>query len=264
MPPSQPHRPPQSLMSSIPSYQKKLAGFYVGTVLFGSLIQALVNLPMTVFNDKRNPLNVYFVKSGWGWTSVPLLLFAPMAAYHASLGKPSPRRQSAVINSLLRFTASTLYWVIFTQWFFGPSILDRVYIGTGSLLIHASLTIYEELRVISSTARGAPPAIPNGPSTPSKNPRSSQPTTTNGEIGPYYQVAEALLSSFLIFILLLWWVMLCATSLYFHSWKEKTVGTLIGLAMWVVMYVIGLPRIAPHAMPAGPGIVKLNTDAYVD
>ena len=47
-------------------YQRSLAILYAGTVFIGTAIQELFQeLPVSVFNNKRNPLNVYFVKLGW-------------------------------------------------------------------------------------------------------------------------------------------------------------------------------------------------------
>ena len=112
-----------------------------------------------------------------------------------------------------------------------------------SLLVHASLFIFEELRVISR-----------------KRSNSSR-TAQNQAPSEAYQVTEAVLSSLLVALLLLWWVMLTATSLYFHSWREKIVGTAVGMSYWAAVYVVGLPLFAPQALPSGLGVVKLDDKA---
>ncbi|KAJ3054812.1 fat storage-inducing transmembrane protein 2 [Rhizophlyctis rosea] len=260
---------------TIPSrYQRALAIVYAGTVILGTAVQELfAELPVSVFNNKRNPLNIYFVKLGWAWTALPLLILMPMAAWHASAGKSEPIRKKAVTHAVLRFLGATLYWIFLAQWFFGDAILERIYINTGScslgvehalprlckknggnwlgfdisghcfLLIHASLFIFEELRVISQKR-----------STTSRAAQSQAPSEA-------YQVTEAVLSSLLVALLLLWWVMLIATSLYFHSWREKIVGTVVGMSYWAAVYVVGLPLLAPQALPTGLGVAKLDDKA---
>ena len=47
------------------AYQKRLVLLYWVTVAFGTLVQHTFDLPETVFSNKRNPLNMIFVKLGW-------------------------------------------------------------------------------------------------------------------------------------------------------------------------------------------------------
>ncbi|KAI9094411.1 Fat storage-inducing transmembrane protein [Phlyctochytrium arcticum] len=212
-------------------YQRNLLLFYVGTVLFGSVVHTLFDTPYSVFANKRNPLNIYFAKLGWFWTSLTLVPFLAFLS-------PETHRPRA----LLRYACATLYWIVFSQWAFGHSVFDRVLISSGTcsidglghpvncktgggewmgfdvsghcfILIHMSLFIYEELQLLSHP-----------------HPNSRHPTTT------------AILSSALIFLLLLWYSLLLATSVYFHTWQEKIVGVCVGITYWLLSYVVIWPK----------------------
>jgi hypothetical protein len=64
---------------------------------------------------KSNLLNQIFIKRAWGWTSVIwALLFAT-----SSPTTRSPRRA-------YKWIAATLNWMLFTTWFFGPAIIERL------------------------------------------------------------------------------------------------------------------------------------------
>ncbi|KAI0074364.1 hypothetical protein K474DRAFT_1648008 [Panus rudis PR-1116 ss-1] len=72
------------------------------------------------FASKKNPLNVYFVKKLWGWVTAGFVfLFAT---------SPSTSRRA---NRIVQYLVTTGVWLIFTSWFFGPAVLDRVTASTG-------------------------------------------------------------------------------------------------------------------------------------
>ncbi|KAG8962612.1 hypothetical protein FRC03_003981 [Tulasnella sp. 419] len=90
----------------------------------------LAHLPhpyhQSYFADKRNILNQLFVKRGWAWTSV-----AFGALWAATPG------QYRTFNGIARWIASTLVWLIFAGWFFGPSLFSRVLtVSGGECVIH--------------------------------------------------------------------------------------------------------------------------------
>lgn len=72
------------------------------------------------FANKRNPLNTFFIKKLWGWTTVAFLL----------LFITSPRI-ARTRERLLQYAAATAVWASFTAWFFGPALLERVIGLTG-------------------------------------------------------------------------------------------------------------------------------------
>lgn len=72
------------------------------------------------FASKANFLNVYFIKKAWAWTT---------AAFFLSwlTSPPSIRTRERV----LKWAAHTTMWVVFTAWFFGPAILERLIVASG-------------------------------------------------------------------------------------------------------------------------------------
>jgi hypothetical protein len=81
------------------------------------------------FAQKRNVFNVYFVKKGWFWVTLSLLLFI---LTHPSLGpslRPTFTRRR--VQATLRWASATAIWVLVTQWFFGAPLIDRSFRWTG-------------------------------------------------------------------------------------------------------------------------------------
>lgn len=72
------------------------------------------------FASKRNPLNVYLIKRAWGWTTAVFALSYATA--------PPPARTA---DRLRKYALLTLLWVLFTRWFFGPALLERVVVLSG-------------------------------------------------------------------------------------------------------------------------------------
>ncbi|KAI8815630.1 inositol phospholipid synthesis and fat-storage-inducing TM-domain-containing protein [Fimicolochytrium jonesii] len=270
-------------------YQRNLALVYPLTVAIGSAVHTTIQVPYTIFANRRNPLNTVFAKRGWFWTGTTLFLFLLLSS--------TDRKRAPII----RWALATLYWVIFAQWAFGHSVFDRVLTMSGTcsieehghpaicrknggewlgfdvsghcfLLIHMSLFIFEELQILiapsaststtSSQQKPTPDAVdystdtsvsstdgatlPSIPVTPSTTPL----TTLRSRLP--HPTSTAILSSILIFLLMLWYCMLIATSLYFHSWQEKVTGTVAGMAYWVVMYVMVWPKWFPGMAPGLP------------
>ncbi|TBU42848.1 Fat storage-inducing transmembrane protein [Dichomitus squalens] len=72
------------------------------------------------FASKHNPLNVYFIKKLWLWTSSAFL-------FHF-LTSPAPARS---LRRVIQYALATSLWLAFTAWFFGPPVLDRLIASTG-------------------------------------------------------------------------------------------------------------------------------------
>ena len=84
------------------------------------------------FARKSNVLNVLFVKRGWFWVTVTFFAFVATHPHFTAVQKaPSKtlfgRRASAVI----RWSLVTGWWILVTQWFFGPALIDRSFRLTG-------------------------------------------------------------------------------------------------------------------------------------
>lgn len=72
------------------------------------------------FASKSNVVNVLFTKRLWAWATVSFVFL-----YITS----PPRLQN--VQRLYKYGAETLVWLVFTGWFFGPSLLERVAVSTG-------------------------------------------------------------------------------------------------------------------------------------
>ncbi|KAJ9313569.1 hypothetical protein DTO271D3_6246 [Paecilomyces variotii] len=79
------------------------------------------------FARKDNIFNLYFVKIGWLWTTlafVVLLLTQPAYSNSRTRGRRT-------VQALARYGIVTFAWILTTQWFFGPAIVDRSFVLTG-------------------------------------------------------------------------------------------------------------------------------------
>jgi hypothetical protein len=73
-----------------------------------------------VFASKQNPLNTLYLKRLWFWTT---------AAFAALFQATHPRAQT--YEALYQYIAETGVWLVFTSWFFGPALLERIILATG-------------------------------------------------------------------------------------------------------------------------------------
>lgn len=72
------------------------------------------------FANKRNILNVYFIKKAWGWTTAAFLLNWSTSPYRFRTG-----------HRLVQYLLATFAWLLFTAWFFGPSLFERLTVASG-------------------------------------------------------------------------------------------------------------------------------------
>lgn len=79
------------------------------------------------YNNKGNIFNQLFVKKGWAWTTVAIIVF-----YTVQLMKtPQQNRVKVATGAFGRWVVATFWWVLFTQWCFGLPIMDKVFLVTG-------------------------------------------------------------------------------------------------------------------------------------
>ncbi|KAJ2592256.1 hypothetical protein EV177_008755 [Coemansia sp. RSA 1804] len=196
---------------------------------------------VSVWANRRNPLNSYFAKFAWAWTSV---LFA--AAFAAST-RSRPAAASAL--HAVRYALATLYWVAAVRWFFGPPLLDRLFVATGGecslastpaplasqsacrsagglwagghdvsghcfLLLHSALFLAEEVLV----------------------PLRAPPTAPLSRSAAIVRYAIAAAAAALVCV---WGFLLFFTAKYFHGASEVLSGSLAGVAFWAPLYCLG-------------------------
>jgi len=108
-------------------------------------------VPINYFARKDNIFNIYFVKIGWAWTTLAFvsLLFTHQAYTHS----PVELRVKRTIQALLRYAVVTCAWVLTTQWFFGPAIIDRMFTLSGGRC--ENISILADPSPSSSAAAGA-------------------------------------------------------------------------------------------------------------
>ncbi|KAJ1905988.1 hypothetical protein LPJ81_001612 [Coemansia sp. IMI 209127] len=201
--------------------------------------------PLSAWADKRNPLNSYFAKLAWGWTS---------ALFVAALAACAPTRAPAASAlHAARYALATLYWVAMVRWCFGPPLLDRLFVLTGGscalseppasasaslsacraaggrwvgghdvsghcfLLLHSALFLVEEVLVPLLTL---PAAV------------TSRPAAAAAAL----RRAVAACAAALICI---WALMLFFTAKYFHGAGELLSGCLAGVGYWAPLYQLG-------------------------
>ncbi|CDH54018.1 inositol phospholipid biosynthesis protein scs3 [Lichtheimia corymbifera JMRC:FSU:9682] len=240
-----------TIMRQLRPHQKFAAAFYLCTVMISLIYAVTCHPPVNYFSNKRNLINVYFVKLGWLWTTIIYFIYLVNV-----LGK----RQSFE-RGLARYVCMSLYWYLMTQWLLGPSFIDRVFVATGGtcrdpsamliqdvyqqtmcrraggtwsgghdvsghcvLLIHSSLFLWEEVSWIWYSI----PAVQ----------RLKQ---QNGTPWLAFKLVCGLLA--------LWWWMLVITSVYFHGHYELFTGCIFGIAGWAALYLGIFPRIPSIRLP---------------
>ncbi|ABN68198.2 predicted protein [Scheffersomyces stipitis CBS 6054] len=80
------------------------------------------------YTNKKNVLNQVFVKNGWFWTTANIVLFYGIVLYKE---KSSAIRINIAKGAVIRYVLATVWWIFFTQWFFGLPIMDKVFVYTG-------------------------------------------------------------------------------------------------------------------------------------
>lgn len=237
--------------------QRTVIAVVLATVVGGSFL----TLPPSFFSDKSNFLNQYFAKLAWGWTSALILSHLYFGSVdRSSSSSSSSSSQNTITNKLnkpfitlllqgvLRWTLTTLVWSLLTQRTITHTpILERIFIASGScsvevhslpkicklnggewsgfdvsghcfILILSILMIIEELNLVQSS--------------------SNQKRRTKTR-----SLTTSMLRNGMLALLTLWWIMLFATAVYFHSFSEKLAGTMIALGVWYLMYEIIFQKI---------------------
>jgi len=88
------------------------------------------------FAGKKNLINLIFVKRGWLWTTLALAFLQLTTRPSPAALKATPvttknRMTNHYFQAVVRYALLTSLWVITTQWFFGPPLIDRSFTLTG-------------------------------------------------------------------------------------------------------------------------------------
>jgi hypothetical protein len=217
---------PQPLDLPSPATEYFLATAYPATLLLASTFYLLSPSPATsesYFSQKGNLINVVFVKYGWFWTTAAFMLHL------------SRLRNSSKAKAFLRWGLATAWWIVVTQWFFGPPLMDRAFLSTGG----ACQTLDQvnqagrdaldmskgELWLTSAACK-----LHGGRWTGGHDISGHVFLLTHAslflwsEILPFLRtgwIRGGVESSAVLGLLGMWWWMLLMTGIYFHTWREK-------------------------------------------
>lgn len=141
--------------ASVTSFRGRLPAAAKTIALSASYLPGpLANLPLdnllpNYFANKRNIFNVLLVKKAWGWTTLAWgthWIYGIVAAQKQqsvagrNTGMSGLDKQRYIYRPVKRYLAATIYWLLFTTWFFGPSLSDRLLILSGAQCVPASLS----------------------------------------------------------------------------------------------------------------------------
>ncbi|KAJ4407499.1 hypothetical protein N0V82_009892 [Gnomoniopsis sp. IMI 355080] len=87
------------------------------------------------FARKSNIFNVVFVKQGWAWITAAFFFFL--------FTHPATKSAQSRTRGFIRWGLVTSWWVLVTQWCFGPAIIDRSFRFTGGKCDVADAKIVE-------------------------------------------------------------------------------------------------------------------------
>ncbi|KAF2476814.1 uncharacterized protein BDR25DRAFT_299988 [Lindgomyces ingoldianus] len=239
------------------------------------------------FAQKKNVFNVYFVKVGWFWTT---LAFTVFLIFNPGFGSGLSVRR---IRAGLRYASITMWWVVVTQWFFGPPLIDRGFRFTGGQCetlrdpeTRAGMSDTREYftaaacKAVGGTWKGGHdisghvfllilgsgllwfeilPALTraeglrDGRRILLSDGKVAHVAVEKDEEADKEKPARKGVKTALGVAALMWW-MLLMTAAYFHTWFEKFTGLLVAFSgLWIVYF---LPRGVPglRAVLGMPGV----------
>lgn len=222
----------------------KIAAIYPISLFLASFSTVLFTPQPTYFSQKRNIFNVFFVKYGWLWTTL-------IYAYHAAR-----LRRTRPLQAVLRWALATAWWVLVTQWCFGPPLMDRMFLLTGGLCEVVNVVDKSKLTAPELLGTSAACKLAKGHWKGGHDLSGHVFMLTHAslfllsEIMPTLQMGNAKQcthsATWAVGALLsLWWWMLVMTGVYFHTWREKITGILASAVQWIVVYMVGI-RLFPQ------------------
>ena len=216
--------------------------FYWVFVVAGSFIHDFLPLPQSYLSNRRNVLNVYFVKFGWGWT---LLVLIPFISFTSSLY--TSLNPLAILKHLSRMAVATCGWYIWVNLFVYIEELtgfceEETLIskrscyqegfywngfdisGHSFLSIYSALVIKEELQPKLYWPSIMSPVVETSPENINrfKHRNIARLVTPFVEVFSFFAGLLSILSEF----------MLVFATIYFHTVHQKVLGALIAIFTW--------------------------------
>ncbi|XP_038659143.1 fat storage-inducing transmembrane protein 2 isoform X1 [Scyliorhinus canicula] len=225
--------------------------------LGGSLLKASQLVTESYFSNRRNALNVYFVKFSWGWTLGLLLPFVFTSNYFVQRDVLFAVRRitSCVVGTAVWFFSTRLFHVIenftgecyesqnvtvlhefenlYTCRKHGHLWLGFDISGHSFLLSYCVLIIAEEIAVVNELHKV----------------EQKRGKATATIIKSLFIALNALL--------LLWvWMFFC-TAIYFHDMPHKIIGTAFGISAWYGTYRFWFKKSFSPGLPPEIGKQKV-------
>lgn len=230
-----------------------ILAIYPTTLILGYIFS--LGHPETYFSHSSNLFNKLFVKFGWFWSS---LVFA----IHL-VQLPDTQR----VKAAGRWMMATLCWVLVTQWCFGAPLTDKTMIWTGGVCEVAQTLVHhvsdlDGLGSMDLGSRGmtgvqAVSGIVSDAACKRVQGRWRGGHDLSGHVFMLTHASLSLITESVLVpsslaaavdrrpVLVLvggWWWMLLMTAAYFHTWREKVTGLIVGLGSWALVYRVPVLR----------------------
>ena len=121
---------------------------FLSSFIFNFLLSRLIHYTSpqeevyNYYNNKHNFFNTVFVKRGWGWTTLIIIVFYAVIVmpklYSNKNDTTSIQQQQKIeflIKAVVRYAIATFWWILFTQWCFGLPIMDKIFVLTGGVCV---------------------------------------------------------------------------------------------------------------------------------
>jgi hypothetical protein len=267
----------------------KRLGVYFCCLVVISLLTDYFPFPRSYFSDKRNVLNMYFVKWGWGWTCTILGVFVYLTSHTYCGGD-----RKAISRQMSRLAFATFWWFVCTRLFthilktFGHCMLNNVsstssdatllldrdeckkaghqwvpfdVSGHAFLLIHCLLTIAEEVRCIADWECINEVAAQEQQGC-TDSCRAKQLQLIRGSYETHTPFVYVLMFV-LTLLIILWEMMLLGTAVYFHNMQQKLTGAIFAALGWFVFYRVWYTSVVSFVWTPGPtgcGLIRYQKD----
>ncbi|KAF9355659.1 hypothetical protein BGX26_006284, partial [Mortierella sp. AD094] len=272
-----PSSPPDTFLAQYLLPHQYISFIFPVTLILGSLFGSIGGDRASYFSNKRNILNMLFVKNGWGWTTLVFLVYLAIvygkalikeeqhthdSETHNGSGESTTRTRSTteasqpavgssvnskvpsdvIVRALVRWGLATAYWWIISQWFFGPGLFDRLFVLTGgSCSVNGHWSQYNCRKQGGLWAGGIDISG-------HMFLLSHAWLFLMEELSVFMNVPEALTvvqsrpaAKYAVLSVAglcgLWWWMSLMTSVYYHHLAEKLTGLFFGMAFWAGTYV---------------------------
>ncbi|XP_062060219.1 acyl-coenzyme A diphosphatase FITM2 [Lepus europaeus] len=232
----------------------------VASMVAGSVLKEFSPLPESYLSNKRNVLNVYFVKMAWAWTFCLLLPFIALTNYllTGKAGLVLRRLSTLLVGTAIWYVCTALFSTIehYTGRCYQSPALDGLrqepqskqqcqreggfwhgfdISGHSFLLAYCALVVVEEMAVLREVKT---------------------------ERGHSLHAAVTALVVALGLLTLIWvWMFLC-TAVYFHDFSQKAFGTLFGLLGWYGTYGFWYLKPFSPGLPPQSTSLSLKRDSY--